>query len=345
MERVYFVTNRKPNRKQNPDDFGTEFSDDGLANLRYGFADVGGGDLDQYTVSVAKESWQPDYRKGGLVRKPRLGSDEIMSALREDMAQNGRDTLVYIHGYNVSFKEALSAGARLKQNLSSHDDGAGLNVAIFSWPSNGSAMPYLAYGSDREEAKASGSAFARAFLKLSDFLRGASPEEECAQSVHLMAHSMGNYLLRHAIQEVRAHHPDRPPRIFDEIFMMAADEDDDALEHDHKLRLLPRTASRVNLYFNRGDVALHTSDKTKTNPDRLGTDGPRLPHQTPAKVVQIDCTRVVKGIVEHGYHIESQRVTNDVLAALAGFDADLIPGRAYVADSNRYRLKAEMEPS
>lgn len=341
MERVYFVTNRKPNRKQNPDDFGTEFSDHGLANLRYGFADIEGDDPDDYAISVAAESWKPDYEKGGLLRKPTLGSDEIMSALREDMAQNGRDTLIYVHGYNVSFKEALTTGAQLKRNLSDHGDGAGLNVAVFSWPSNGSAMPYLAYGSDRDESKASGPAFARAFLKLTDFLRGASPEEECDQSVHLMAHSMGNYLLRHAVQEIRAHYPDRPPRLFDEIFMMAADEDDDALEHDHKLRLLPRTARRVNLYFNRGDVALHTSDKTKGNPDRLGTDGPRLPHQTPAKVVQIDCTPVVRGLVEHGYHVGSERLTKDLLAALADVDADLVPGRSYVSDSNRYRLGAE----
>jgi esterase/lipase superfamily enzyme len=120
--------------------------------------------------------------------------------------------------------------------------------------------------------------------------------------------------------------------------MMAADEDDDTFEHDHKLALLPRLAHRVNVYFNHGDVALEISDKTKGNPDRLGTDGPRLPQQVPAKVSQIDCTPVVTGAIEHSYYIESKRVVEDMLQVLAGKPSDEITGRKYVPESNRYRL-------
>ena len=38
MAKVYFATNRNPNRQQNPDDFGKDFSEGGLANLRFGQA-------------------------------------------------------------------------------------------------------------------------------------------------------------------------------------------------------------------------------------------------------------------------------------------------------------------
>ena len=50
MVKVYFGTNRKPNRKTAPDDFGRGSSEDGLANLRFGMADVSGEELDAYDL-------------------------------------------------------------------------------------------------------------------------------------------------------------------------------------------------------------------------------------------------------------------------------------------------------
>lgn len=339
MQKIYFVTNRKPNRKNKPDDFGKDFSEDGVANLRYGFAEVSGRKFDEYKLVVAKEILNLDRERQQVDDSSVFGSEQVMARVRAEMIDNQRDTLVYIHGYNVTFKEALSAAAGLAKNLKKHDAGKGVNIVLFSWPSNGSAMPYLAYASDRQDAKPSGPAFARAFMRLADFLKNSSPEEECDQRLHLLAHSMGNYVLRHAVQEIRGNYPGRPPRIFDQVFMMAADEDDDTFEHDYKLALLPRLARRINVYFNQGDVALQISDKTKGNPDRLGTDGPRLPQQVPAKVSQIDCTPVVGGTVEHSYYLDSKGVIADMLKVLPGTASDEITGRKYVPESNRYRLQ------
>jgi esterase/lipase superfamily enzyme len=338
MEKVYFVTNRKPNRKEKPTNFGKDFSDDGVASLRYGYAEVSGSKFNRYKIAVADEKLVLDKKRQRVKPTSKLGSAGIMDQVRKEMADNQRDTLIYIHGYNVTFKEALTAGAQLAANLKTHNNNNGVNVVLFSWPSDGSMMPFLAYASDRQDAAPSGPAFARAFLKLADFLQGATPEEECDQKLHLLAHSMGNYVLRHAVQEIRSRYPGRPPRVFDQVFLMAADEDDDAFEHDYKLSLLPRLAHRVNVYFNHGDLALHTSDKTKGNPDRLGTDGPRLPQQVPAKVTQVDCTPVVSGAVEHSYYIDCDRVVTDMLHALAGIPSDEIGSRRYVPESNRYRL-------
>ena len=70
-------------------------------------------------------------------------------------------------------------------------------------PEPATALPapdFVAYNSDRNDAKASGPAFGKAFMKLAEFLHEATPREECGQSLHLMAHSMGNYVLRHALQ-------------------------------------------------------------------------------------------------------------------------------------------------
>ena len=115
------------------------------------------------------------------------------------MIGHARDTVIFIHGYNVSFKEALTSAAQLKQNFSQDAGGPGVNVVLFSWRSDGWMKPFLAYANDRQDAAASGPAFARGLLKLADFLRGSTPEEACDHNVHLVAHSMGNYVLRHTV--------------------------------------------------------------------------------------------------------------------------------------------------
>ncbi len=341
MVKVYFGTNRKPNRKKAPDDFGWGFSEAGLASLRFGMAEVTGENLDNYDLYLAPERLRKDVErkiKGG--KGSVLGSLNVFERVRDEMIGHARDTVVFIHGYNVSFKQALTSAAELKRNFSTARGGPGVNVVLFSWPSDGSMMPFIAYANDRQDAAASGPAFARGLLKLADFLRGSRPVEACDQRVHLVAHSMGNYVLRHAVQEIVAHSPGRPVRIFDQVFLMAADEDDDAFEYAHKLKPLPRLAKRVNVYFNNEDAGMAISDKTKGNPDRLGDDGPRVPRGIPGKVTLVDCTPVVEGLVEHSYYLDTPTVVGDMQKVLVGTPSDGFADRHYVQESNRYRLKA-----
>jgi esterase/lipase superfamily enzyme len=200
-------------------------------------------------------------------------------------------------------------------------------------------MPYIAYGNDRQDAAASGPAFARGLLKLADFLRGSTPQEACNHKLHLVAHSMGNYVLRHTLQEYVKQSSGRPVRLFDQVFLMAADEDDDAFEHEYKLKSLPRLAKRVHVYFNNNDRAMAVSDKTKGNPDRLGDDGPRVPRGIPGKVSLVDVTPVVDGLVQHSYFLDTPKVVQDMRQVLTGMPSDEITGRKYVKETNRYRLR------
>lgn len=337
MVDVFFATNRRPIPKGGPTDFGKDFSADGLSSLRFGYAEVTGDKLDQYTLTVAPEHIVLDTARTRTdLEKSTFGSIETFERVRKKMLDHSRDTVIFIHGYNVTFGQALTAAARLKENL--RRESGGVNLVLFSWPSDGSMAPFLAYANDRQDAAASGAAFARGFLKLADFLGGATSEEDCEESIHLVAHSMGNYVLRGAVQEISRLHAGRPPRVFDQVFLMAADEDDNAFEHEHKLLPLPRLAKRVNVYFNNEDLAMSVSDKTKGQPDRLGADGPRLPRSVPGKVTLIDCTPVVSGLVEHSYYLENDRVAEDMRRVLSGLPSDEIGGRDYIFETNRYRL-------
>ena len=93
---------------------------------------------------------------------------------------------MFIHGYNNSFDDAIKRTAQLVRDL--NFDGAAF---AFAWPSQGSA---LNYGTDRETAAATVDACAD-FLKLVAASTGA-------ETIHIIAHSMGNRVLLPALVEL-----------------------------------------------------------------------------------------------------------------------------------------------
>ena len=343
MIEVYFATNRDLEAKS-PPRFGNEFHKDGPHTLRYGRAEVkktrGKYKVDK--VHLAEEKIPESAKEA-----PILGSKAIYEALRARMADEKRDVLCLIHGYASTFESALERAAELQDKYGKRGN---LQAFVFSWPANGRMVPWLDYYDDRDDARASALAIARSFPKLRDFLLDLGREQRangqrrfCQQSIHVVAHSMGNYALRHALQEILRELGHAPPRVFDNVFLMAADEDDDAFEHDHKLRLLPRLAKAVHVYYASNDRALVISDTTKGNPDRLGSEGPRLREGIPRKVTLVDCQDVVDlGLDDlslHQYYRLADEVVADVRHVLAGRAPSEIPNRATVPDDRGFRLK------
>ncbi len=340
MATIYFVTNRNPEPNvNNPTDFGPHFSAKGIDDLRFGKANVtGSGKNWRWKLKVAKEKITT------VKRERKLGSLEIFGELQESM-KSGVDTLVFIHGYNVSFGDALISAAQLMGRWSAHP----LNIVLFTWPSDGNLLrpdklrKLYAYKNDRSDAKASGPAFARAVLKASDFLREITRRDACGAKIHLLAHSMGNYVLRNAVHEVRKHITGQLPRVFEQVFLMAADEDHDAFEHDHKFKVLPQLATTVNVYYNHNDVALVISDKLKFNPARLGSQGPQHPRNVPGNVNLINASEALRtekpyDRTGHGYFAGSARVASDAIQVLNGIDPDEIDRRRYIHSLNQYVL-------
>jgi esterase/lipase superfamily enzyme len=224
---------------------------------------------------------------------------------------NATDVVVYIHGFNVSWTDAVGAALALQirmNNSAVRDKTQNIRVVLFSWPSDGMALPFVSYKSDRTEADASGKAFARGVLKLRDYLmeickRNGNP---CGQNIHLLCHSMGNYALQQALPKLANYSSGRAlPRIFEHIFMCAPDVDADGFEDGKPLCRLPEMARNITVYYNRGDKAMYISDYTKGNPERLGCDGVARPALLNAKINTVDCGPVVKGegLVEHSYYL------------------------------------------
>ena len=336
--RIFFATNRNYLGGDDLAVFGRQFNPDGIAGLRFGWVEYDPAEK----ALVQPVFVYPDPTKDEADHPPPgTGSRAFLDDLRVAMRDSCTDTLVFIHGFNVSFIDALNAGGAIAAEITIHDKP--LNVVVFSWPSDGEMIPFMSYYSDRDDARTCGASLARAYLKLYDFMLGLDPKQFCDRSIHLLAHSMGAYVLRNGLQALLAKDPTKVVRLFTEIILAAPDEDDDAFDTDQKLRLLPGLCRRLTVYYNHNDRALFTSDKTKGNPDRLGSDGPRLLDMMPKKVITVDCTRVAPQggdrLIEHSYYINCPPVAADLQGTLQGTPADEIGNREVIRPERAYRIQ------
>lgn len=338
---VYFATNREVRGGVEDPCFGKSFHNAGPWYLRFGAADLeetdGGSGYRPVRVRLAPEAIPGVTGPSGELR---LGSQEIFENLRREMQAGEADVLVFLHGFSCGFEAALTHSAGLSAAYG--EPGRPLHAFAFSWPADGEMVPMLSYLRDRDDAKLSGEAMARAFLKLLDFFRSLGHDQFCRRSIHLVAHSMGNYALRHALQAIISKYDGGPlPRVFQNILLMAADEDNDTFEHAHKLARLPELAEAVHVYYAANDMALHVSDRTKGNPDRLGTTGPRTLGNLPLKINLVDCRDVAATGLDdgcHQYYRLRPEVLRDVRQVLSGMSADAIGGRVYVPDKRAFRI-------
>ena len=342
MTVVYFATNRHVVAGK------MEFSEafhPNVDELRFGTATFEGNSLFRTPVEKlapkAKIHVEPEKLNAGNPAASKLGSTVVFGQVRDAMQACG-SAVLFVHGYNFSFRESVARAAQLKQWLAA--GGHDVAMLLFAWPSLGAGVGTRTYSDDRMRAQTSGLALARAVLKATDFIRNTPRRDRCDAQVHLMAHSMGNWALRGAVQAMRTYVGYNIPPLFDEVLLMAADEDDDTLALSHKMAPLLRGSRRVTVYYNHQDLALKASDVAMGNPDRLGRSGPKDVHQG-AKVVPVNVSPAVEWDTSgwtrdetgHQYYRSNKAVRDDVVQVLAGkLDSD-VKGRKW-KDGKFWRL-------
>jgi esterase/lipase superfamily enzyme/Tfp pilus assembly protein PilF len=152
---------------------------------------------------------------------------------------------VFIHGYNVSFENAVRRAGQIAYDL--NFDGAAF---LFSWPSRGQLFGYLA---DRDEVDL-------AAEHLKQFLKNIVLAGK-ASKVHLVAHSMGNMVLLRALEKMREDSSaDKLP--LGQIITAAPDVDPD-LYAQFAAKAMDRGA-HVTLYVSADDKALWLSSWLKS---------------------------------------------------------------------------------
>lgn len=183
--------------------------------------------------------------------------DDFVAAVKEHI-QSGSGTnrdhaFVYVHGYRVPWEFAAMRTAQIAYDLSPDDAPFGTPF-FYSWPSQGAAADYI---TDLDSSRLA-IPYIRDFLKMVVEKTGAS-------HVHIIAHSMGNFPVIHALSEISRSYPDIK---FSQLVLAAPDVDKS--EFETLGADVAKTAAGVTLYASASDIALLFSRWTRSDKPRAG---------------------------------------------------------------------------
>ena len=255
-ELVYFATNREPSAfpdaQKDPDlFFGDEHGD-----LSYGACEVSipykrtPGTLPEPSI-WSLEFTQDPQKHVVLLEIQRLPDSEFWMALRKKVdASPNRQLMLFVHGYCATFRDAARRTAQMAYDMNYQGP-----AMFFSWPA----------GSDLERIEERAN-----YLK--DLRRAEESDDDLitvienisrwsgAQRVHLVAHSMGNFILTEALKTIddRNGKKENPPRFFDQVVMAAPDLDAKGFVKSSGKRLRG-FSRRITVYASRQDKALKIS--------------------------------------------------------------------------------------
>lgn len=309
-----------------------------------------GGDLGPAAylqVPEADTIPRPSHRLGGV----REWLDAIVAQAAPENSQPGdeMDVVFFVHGYNTDPEESLKRQRLAEKELRAR--GFECMVVGFDWPTGGSAALY-AY--DRFQAQHAAASLVKAGII--PFTRYGA--QGCPINIHVMAHSMGGFVVREAFRSVdkgRDATLSNDWRI-GQLVLYAADISSDCFELDSP-DMLPvfDHCGRLTNYFSGHDEALGVSNvKNLDISARVGRVG--MPVDTPAhsKAVDVDCgprfvavkdrkLQVIDGMTSHSWYLEDPCWYDDLAYTLqGGVDRNAIPTRTRVGE-NDFVLKAERQ--
>ena len=271
---VYFATNRKRATTLGK----VEFTGDRADALAFGYANVWVPEQAANPPRSAQAELSPS-EETTAVQRLIIRSVTVMP--QADVVQWARATLgrahlhrkealVFVHGFNVSFKNSLLRTAQIAYDL--NFDGP---VFLFTWPSRGgegtlgSLMTLRYYPYDLESADLT-------VNYLVDFLAHVVAATE-ADKIHLIAHSMGNRPLLQALEKLKLMGSAAGTFKVGEVVMASPDVEVDRFKQLVAAVYDPRGG--MTLYASTRDWALRASQWVWGAGPRAGyvsTDGPLI---------------------------------------------------------------------
>ena len=231
-----------------------------------------------------------------------IGTRELfLEDLTEAIDVSGRkEALVFVHGYNSSFADAVIRAAQLAVDL--EIDGA---TVAYSWPSRASLLSYVV---DRNQVIGP-------FLEdLKDLIASVATATG-ATRVHLIAHSMGGAFLLEALEALAQDHA---APLFDEIIFASPDVDVD--DFNYGIGKIRHLAPRVTVYSSSNDRALQLSERINGGV-RAGASAERV---AACGADAVDTTSVAQGFIAH---TDFAYTALDDVRAVVWIETDLDPER------------------
>ncbi|RMH15357.1 MAG: alpha/beta fold hydrolase [Acidobacteria bacterium] len=302
---VHYATDRKITGRSEPAKFfGSDRSPGG--KLNYGRCEV--TIPRERRERLPRPKWyrlefRADPAKHVILRRlTPLPADEFFRDLAAAVTQGERrEAMVFVHGFNVTFEEAVLRTAQLAHDLILQ--GA---AVCYSWPSRGKLLPFTHryYDHDQTEADWTTRHF-KGFL--TDLVQRSG-----ASRLHLIAHSMGNRVLTGALELLAAGMAAGQEPWFSEVVLTAPDVDADTFRQ--AAGSIARTARRITLYASKNDEALKLSRNYNSGKPRLGDVGDDLVIVPPVETV--DVSAVDTNLVGHFYYGDNRSVVTDMFYLL-----------------------------
>jgi hypothetical protein len=168
-----------------------------------------------------------------------------------------KQVLLYIHGYNNSFVDAVETAALLAIDMK-----FGGTVVVFSWPSGGAILDYLG---DEDEVLTSRMNFVDFVSSIQDLSK--------IERLHVLTHSMGGRLITEAMDWMNG----RPNYSDNMVYnLVLAAPDIYTSRFELALASMKALSSRVSLYASDNDEALVCSDRLAHGKPRAGQAGQNI---------------------------------------------------------------------
>ena len=294
-----------------------------------------GGPLDQ------PESWTK--ASANQFKTLLLGAVDQFPNLEHGNHENQSQVALFVHGYNVDWKDAARRYEKLCGDLFNGGQNLGICVS-FDWPSCGSILGYLP---DRAHARECAADLADVLSDLFEILRERQLAVEndtadaCKAKVALIGHSMGNYLTQKALSTVwtRKNQP-LSVSLINQLVMVAADVDNDLFEptgsDSTDGNAVANLSYRVTALYSGRDAVLGASAGLKHfGTRRLGRSGlsgrpPGAGNPSTEKdnVWDLDCSSFFPGNVDgmaiHSAYFETSEVILLMADLLRGIDRSVL---------------------
>jgi esterase/lipase superfamily enzyme len=240
------------------------------------------------------EFW-PDPEKHVILQQVDIESkDSFFLKMAETVqASERKEAFIFIHGYNTSFEEAALRTGQMAFDLGF--DGAPI---MYTWPSRGDTAAYLL---DGESANWTGPHFKQFLLDVRD--------RSGADTIHLIAHSMGNRVLARAFAELSEVEEQAISEKFKNVILTAPDIDAEVFKNEIAPAIL-KSQSHITLYASSNDLALEASQKLHGYPRAGDSDHDDL--VVIFGIETIDATGVNTSFLGHSYFAESPYILSDI---------------------------------
>lgn len=296
---VFFGTNRNNSSTESTlDIFGTERSND----VKLGICEVSiprnhkKGVIESPSIFRLEFSTNPSkhFQLNKIVLMEKKPFNSLLR--NRTYSSDRKEVLVFIHGYRVSFENAAKRTAQMAYDLDF--DGP---AVFFSWPSKGS---FLGYPADE-------TTISWATPSIKAFIEQVAHESD-ADTVNLIAHSMGNRALTNALVKICENSNAEIKKKFKQIILAAPDIDRDIFVNDI-FPLLSELPSRITLYASSRDKAIWCSRFFHQSP-RVGQSGDNLVILSGMDTV--DATKVETSFSGHSYYSDSRKIISDIYYAI-----------------------------